>query len=354
MKKIIGTAICALALVGCAGQNQTSEDEVSQRILRENERRINSLETSLATLNEQLEQLNSRVADTRAKNGQRATVVQPQAKGVARAPAAKAPTARKINPAAAPAPLPARKPAAAAPATPVAPVDPPLQAGASGQISGSDELGLPPAEIPVPSPSGDMGNTMTAHASAVTIAPPRGAAADTAVPVPLIPHSDLSLPPEHPDLPPVGQPEATAARPAQTAPAPAPAARQPAATSQRGEEAAYNAALRAARSGKTQEGIRLFRDFLQKYPNGKYAANADFWIGECLYSQGKYQDALNQFQVVNNTFPRHHKNADALLKAGMTMSKMGDQAGAQAKYRELLASFPNSDAARRARALGAR
>ncbi len=97
----------------------------------------------------------------------------------------------------------------------------------------------------------------------------------------------------------------------------------------------------------------MFRDFLQKYPNGQYAANAEYWIGECLYSQGKYKDALSEFQNVNNSFPSHHKNADALLKAGITLSKMGDKAGAAEKFRTVIANFPNSEAARRARAMGA-
>ncbi len=126
----------------------------------------------------------------------------------------------------------------------------------------------------------------------------------------------------------------------------------PRAASPRGEEAAYKAALNATLAGRTTEGIRLFRDFLQQYPDGRYAANAEYWIGECLYSQGKYQDALAQFQGVNATHPRHHKNADALLKAGMTLSRLGDKAGAAEKYRALMTQFPNSDAARRARAMG--
>ena len=29
-------------------------------------------------------------------------------------------------------------------------------------------------------------------------------------------------------------------------------------------------------------------EFLQQYPQGRYAANAEYWIGECLYAQGKY------------------------------------------------------------------
>ncbi|MDE5832726.1 MAG: tol-pal system protein YbgF, partial [Desulfovibrio sp.] len=383
-------SLCVLSLAGCAARDQTADEEVSQRILRENEKRIHSLESTVSALNSQIAQLNNRVYEVRNNKGQKtnmtvvpvaggagaavpvstpssstvsAPAVAPGSATAAVKPAGtKTPTARKINPAAPPAPLQSREVAKKTPPpvaqatsprveTPVAEV--PVQSGGSGQIGGTGDLGLPPAEIPEQGANRDIGNTMTAHASSVTIAPPSGNTSGTAIPVPLIPQSDLSLPPEHPDLPPASLPEAAPA-PASATPAAAPAPRQTSATSLKGEEAAYNAALRAARSGNTQEGIRMFRDFLQKYPNGKYAANADFWIGECLYSQGKYQDALNQFQVVNSTFPKHHKNADALLKAGMTMAKMGNQAGAKEKYNQVIASFPNTDAAKRARALGGR
>ncbi|MBQ7585178.1 MAG: tol-pal system protein YbgF, partial [Desulfovibrionaceae bacterium] len=119
--------------------------------------------------------------------------------------------------------------------------------------------------------------------------------------------------------------------------------------SSKAEDAQYKSALRAAQSGKSQEGIQKFRQLLQQYPNGKYAANAEFWIGECLYNQGKYQEALGQFKTVNSKYPNHHKNADALLKAGMTYKRLGDQENARANYQQLQQQFPKSEAARRAR-----
>jgi tol-pal system protein YbgF len=102
-------------------------------------------------------------------------------------------------------------------------------------------------------------------------------------------------------------------------------------------------------AGRPAEGISRFQEFLQQYPNGRYAPNADYWIGECLYAQGKYREALDYFQRVNANYPKHHKNADALLKAGMTMNRLGDKEGAKQMYRTLLAAFPNSEAAGRVR-----
>lgn len=367
---------CLALLCGCATREGMEDIErtgsQSQKILRENEMRLSNLENSINALNTQVAQLNNRVYEVRTKSGQRTSMtVVPVGAGHAQAPQSPAAPAqksgqavgKKINPAARPAPLansPQRKPvAAAAPKTPVAAQpsgslgQPERAAGTSGSLSAaSDELALPPSEINVPAPQANTysGSSISAHADTGI-----ANSAETVVPVPLIPASDLSLPPEQPGLPQIPNTPSTAGQAAASVPAPTPPP-TPAATprAQAGEEAAYQTALRAARSGNTTEGARLFRDFLQKYPNGRYTANADYWLGECLYAQGKYQDALNQFQTVNSSYPTHHKNADALLKAGLTMSRMGDKTGAQAKFRQVLSSFPNSEAAKRVRSMGIR
>lgn len=195
------------------------------------------------------------------------------------------------------------------------------------------------------------------------------------VPVPSVPVSDLALPPEHPGLglPPLpgdaaaknGSKGKAAKAAAAPAPAPAPAANaaatpavsaqaQPAALpkSGKGEEAAYKEALQPAMSGRAADSIGRFQTFLQEYPQGRFAANAEYWIGEGYYAQGKYKDALAQFEKVNSQWPRHHKNADALLKTGMTLSRMGDKEGAAQAYKKLLSQFPNSEAAGLARSRG--
>lgn len=278
--------------------------------------------------------------------------------------AATAPIGRMIDPAAAPTPIPApvAVPRATRAQTERARTEqsagatgsvghPETVAGPSGTLaaqSATAPAALPPVDLPAQAPA-------TAGAQAAPAKTAGAATTGAAVPVPAIPASSLALPPEHPDLPPVRQPQPAASAAAlqtATATATVPPAATPRTASPRGEEAAYKAALNATLAGRTTEGIRLFRDFLQHYPDGRYAANAEYWIGECLYSQGKYQDALAQFQGVNDGHPRHHKNADALLKAGMTLSRLGDKAGAAEKYRALMTQFPNSDAARRARAMG--
>ncbi len=351
-------AIAMLLLAACAPRS--NEREASQRILKENEQRLATLENSVTALNSQVAQLNNRVYEVRTRNGQKTsmTVVPIANPGTAEAavPAAVPaqtrvpPRGRKVTPAAKPAKAPAKAaPRKAATASQVK--------GPSGQLGGQgNNLALPPAELPAmkmqPASHGSsvpvpQGNTTPAAEQDPSLVPP--------VPIPLLPAADLSLPPEEhiaAAQQPAPEAQAAAKAPAPKAAAPKTARHAAKAPASQSEQAAYNAALSAARSGRAAEGIKKFQDFLQKYPNGRYAANAEYWIGECLYAQGKYKEALSEFQGVNNSFPSHHKNADALLKAGMTMSKMGDKEGANEKFRTLLDKFPNSDAARRARAMG--
>lgn len=374
--------LLCLTMAACAPANNTTAN-----LARENEHRLASLEESVQALNSQIAQLNNRVYEVRTKTGQKTSMtVVPMAAQQAHAavPASAPHSAVSVKPAPIVAkPAPARKEAPkpkAAPARPAAPAH--ASAAPTEPMSNSAGLipALPAEDSPAPQagPTGSMGSQqlpppqipseespvtqMMAPASDMTLPapPPAPMDAGAAVPVPqgnvpalpsesATPLVPVPLAPTSEAVTPVGQSQ-EAAQAVSTTPAKAAGGRS--ARARQGEQAAYNAALNAARSGRTAEGIRLFREFLQKYPNGPYAANADYWIGECLFAQGKYQEALSEFNQVNQSYPAHHKNADALLKAGITMSKMGDKEGAAAKFRSVITNFPNSEAARRARAMG--
>lgn len=84
---------------------------------------------------------------------------------------------------------------------------------------------------------------------------------------------------------------------------------------------------------------------LEQHPSGTYAANAEYWLGEALSSQGRNEEALTHFRNVEARYPRHHKNADALLRTGMILKQQGDTAGAGKVFRQVVQRFPSSAAA---------
>ncbi len=305
------------------------------------------------------------------------------------------PKGKIIDPATQPTSFPPAAPATApqtatAPSTPASsPAGRTVTAGPNGQVGAPGKstatasgagvaVGLPPVATPEPvvPPAVNPTNFAAQDANQPVVPASSGkgdpAGGNTAVPIPALPPSALALPPEHPGLPPVeaAKPAATPLEPAAQAtsqpvtpaevkPAatvntatPTSQAPQQAAKPTKNEKAAYEAALKVMTAGRSAEGISRFETFLQEYPHGGYAPNAEYWIGEGLYAQGKYQDALNQFRKVDASYPQHHKNADALLKTGMCLSRLGDKDAATQAYKQLLTRFPNSEAARIARSRG--
>ncbi len=115
------------------------------------------------------------------------------------------------------------------------------------------------------------------------------------------------------------------------------------------EQTLYKTGLDLVLSGSADAGRTKLTEFLNLYPASRLTANAYYWIGESLYSQAKFADALMAFKQGSLRFPTHDKTADSLLKAGMTYDKLGDSANARLQYESVVLNFPNSNAAKIAR-----
>ena len=54
--------------------------------------------------------------------------------------------------------------------------------------------------------------------------------------------------------------------------------------------------------GKYKEALAQFESLLVKYPNSSWLKEANFWIAECLFNLGNYQDALEYYQKVIGSY----------------------------------------------------
>ena len=77
-------------------------------------------------------------------------------------------------------------------------------------------------------------------------------------------------------------------------------------------------------------------------PSDPQAAYAEFWLGESHLQQGEYRDAANAFLAVYKTSPDSAKGPDALLKLGVSLSALGEQAAACATLAELGRRYPRA------------
>lgn len=111
----------------------------------------------------------------------------------------------------------------------------------------------------------------------------------------------------------------------------------------------YDTAFAALRAGQYAESARLFQAFLEAHPDGSYAPNALYWLGESYYVTQNYTLALSRFQTLLDRHPTHDKAAGALLKVGLSQQGLQQLDAAQRSFEQVIARYPASDAARTAR-----
>jgi len=111
------------------------------------------------------------------------------------------------------------------------------------------------------------------------------------------------------------------------------------------ERARYDSAFDALKSGRYVDAARLFQQFLQTFPDGAYAANARYWLGESYYVVEDYANAQAQFETVIARWPEHDKTPGALLKIGLSQHGRKQYDQAEATLREVGQRYPGTDAA---------
>lgn len=89
------------------------------------------------------------------------------------------------------------------------------------------------------------------------------------------------------------------------------------------------------------DAITAFQQILAENDKSSYADNCQYWIGECYYGLGKFEQAAAEFDKVF-TFPRSNKNDAALLKLGLCFVRLGDHKQARSYFEQLVATYPSS------------
>jgi tol-pal system protein YbgF len=140
---------------------------------------------------------------------------------------------------------------------------------------------------------------------------------------------------------------ATANAKANSGSGPAPAAGGAAAqTASLGSEGdTYKAAYGHVLSGDYGVAEQEFRQFISSYPASARSADANFWLGEALYSQGKYNDAAKIFLNAHQKYGTSEKAPEMLLKLGMSLAALDNKDTACATLHEVTKRYPKASKA---------
>ncbi len=123
----------------------------------------------------------------------------------------------------------------------------------------------------------------------------------------------------------------------------------PAGPSSQDEEATYSAVFEQLKAGKFDDSIKGFRGLLKRWPQGRYADNAWYWLGESYYAKKSLDSAADSFRTLLTQFPDSAKAPDALFKVGVCQYDKKQRNEARATWLKVVAEYPNSTAAGLAR-----
>jgi tol-pal system protein YbgF len=113
-----------------------------------------------------------------------------------------------------------------------------------------------------------------------------------------------------------------------------------------GSEAdSYKAAYGHVLSGDYGLAEQEFRSYIGTYPSSARAADANFWLGEALYSQGKYNDAAKTFLNAHQKYGNSEKAPEMLLKLGMSLAALDNKDTACATLHEVTKRYPKASKA---------
>jgi tol-pal system protein YbgF len=87
-----------------------------------------------------------------------------------------------------------------------------------------------------------------------------------------------------------------------------------------------------------------FRDFLNKYPSDRLAADAQYWLGESYYLRQSYRDAADAFLAMSKKYETSAKAPDALLRLGQSLAALNEKELACATFGEVVRKYPRVSA----------
>ena len=105
----------------------------------------------------------------------------------------------------------------------------------------------------------------------------------------------------------------------------------------------YNQALSSYRAGNYDESILQFQSFALANPPERLQDNIAYWIGSNYVKLEMYDDAITQFEIVINSYPRGNKVHDARFMLGRVYSLKGETSRAVEILQSALKNNPPAE-----------
>lgn len=108
---------------------------------------------------------------------------------------------------------------------------------------------------------------------------------------------------------------------------------------------AYQVAFSQLVNHKLDKSKQSFQNYINQYPNGRYVADAHYWLGEIYLTSNDYKNANSEFKTVLSKYPKSAKVSDAKLKIAIIHANTGKLDQAKNELQSIRNTHPESSAA---------
>jgi tol-pal system protein YbgF len=88
-----------------------------------------------------------------------------------------------------------------------------------------------------------------------------------------------------------------------------------------------------------------FAEFIANHPDSKKIADANYWLGEAQYTQGKFSEAAKTFLNGYKTYEKSARAPEMLLKLAMSLAALDSKDTACATLRQVQKAYPKASRA---------
>ena len=85
-----------------------------------------------------------------------------------------------------------------------------------------------------------------------------------------------------------------------------------------------------------------FEAYLKTFPRSELADDAQFYIGQTYYADGRFQDAIGAFEEVLLTYPDGDAVPEASYKRGLALDRLGEVDRARQAFELVLSNYPDT------------
>lgn len=105
------------------------------------------------------------------------------------------------------------------------------------------------------------------------------------------------------------------------------------------EREAYQQAFQLLKKQKLKEAELAFKDYLADYPDGQYASNSYYWLGELYLTADNQAQARKTFSTLVQRYPDYRKTPDATFKLARIYYQEGDKAKAEELLNKIVRDY---------------